>query len=106
MIRTNISLDSSLDSDDKIWLERKAKAAGVPMTELVREAIRSMRRQDEMSFEQLLEQTVVLGRKKTGLPTRIACVRSGGEGLAARLRREERWRLPDAFQAACRNYAS
>ena len=63
MIRTIISLDS----DEKIWLERKAKAAGVPMTELVREAIRRMRQQDEMSFEQLLEQTSGLWSEEDGL---------------------------------------
>ena len=34
MIRTIINLDS----DEKTWLERTAKSAGVPMTELVREA--------------------------------------------------------------------
>ena len=63
MIRTIINLDS----DEKIWLERTAKSAGVPMTELVREAIRRMRRQEEMSFEQLLEQTSGLWSEEDGL---------------------------------------
>ncbi len=63
MIRTIINLDP----DEKTWLERTAKSAGVPMTELVREAIRRMRRQEEMSFEQLLEQTSGLWSEEDGL---------------------------------------
>ena len=63
MIRTIINLDSA----EKTWLERTAKSAGVPMTELVREAIRRMRRQEEMSFEQLLEQTSGLWSEEDGL---------------------------------------
>ncbi len=63
MIRTIINLDS----DEKAWLERTAKSAGVPMSELVREAIRRMRRQEEMSFEQLLEQTSGLWSEQDGL---------------------------------------
>ena len=63
MIRTIIHLDS----DEKAWLERTAKSAGVPVSELVREAIRRMRRQEEMSFEQLLDQTSGLWSEEDGL---------------------------------------
>jgi len=59
-------------------LERTAKAAGVPMTTVVREAIRRMRRQEEMTFEQVLQQT-------SGL-------RSGQEGLAYQRGLREEWR--------------
>ncbi len=74
MIRTTIHLDS----DEKAWLERTAKSTGVPMTELVREAIRRMRRQEEMSFERLLQQT-------SGLL-------SGENGLSFQRRLREEWR--------------
>jgi len=39
MIRTVISLTE----DDKAWLDRTASRRGVPMTEIVREAIRRLR---------------------------------------------------------------
>jgi predicted transcriptional regulator len=66
-----------LDSDEKAWLERTAKAAGVPTTTVVREAIRRMRQQEEMTFEQVLQQT-------SGL-------RSGQEGLAYQRGLREEW---------------
>ena len=74
MVRTIISLEP----DDKAWLERKAEAAGLPMTELVREAIRRMRREEDVSFEKLLKQTRGLWRK--------------GDGLAYQRRTREEWR--------------
>lgn len=39
MVRTLISLDAA----DKEWLDEKARAEGLPMTELVRRAIRRYR---------------------------------------------------------------
>jgi len=39
------------------WLERKSVQKGVPVTELVRTAVRRMREEDEASFERLLRQT-------------------------------------------------
>ncbi len=63
MIRTIISLQP----DDKEWLERKAESQGVPMTQLVREAVRRMREQEDVSFEKLLKQTTGLWRKGNGL---------------------------------------
>ena len=74
MIRTIISLDP----EEKTWLERRAKAAGMPMSKLVREAIQRMRQQEEASFEQLLEQTSGLWRK--------------GDGLAYQRRVRKEWR--------------
>lgn len=63
MIRTVISIDP----DEKSWLERQAKSAGVPMSELVREAIRRMRRQEDASFDRLLEETSGLWTEGDGL---------------------------------------
>lgn len=74
MIRTIISLEP----EDKAWLERKAEAAGVPVTELVRQAIRRMRREEDVSFEKVLKQTRGLWRK--------------GDGLAYQRRAREEWR--------------
>ena len=74
MIRTIISIDA----EDKKWLERKAQEAGVPMTELVREAIRRLRRHEDVSFESLLQQTAGLWRK--------------GDGLAYQHRLRKEWR--------------
>ena len=50
----------SLDKDDKEWLDQRARQEGVPMTELVRRAVRLLRarlERGELTFEQLLEQT-------------------------------------------------
>ena len=74
MIRTIISLEP----DDKEWLARKAEAEGVPMTKLIRAAIRRMRLQEDVSFEKLLKQTSGLWRK--------------GDGLADQRRVRREWR--------------
>jgi hypothetical protein len=74
MVRTIISLDAG----DKKWLERKAKASGVPVTQVVREAIRRLRQQDDVPFEALLQQTAGLWRK--------------GDGLAYQRRIRKEWR--------------
>lgn len=50
----------SLDEGDKEWLDQRARQEGVPMTELVRRAVRLLRarlERGELTFEQLLEQT-------------------------------------------------
>jgi hypothetical protein len=74
MTRTIISLTEQ----DKAWLERRAAAEGVPMTEVVREAIRRLRQQEELSFEELLGRTSGLRRK--------------GDGLAYQRRVRKEWR--------------
>jgi len=63
MTRTIISLEEQ----DKSWLERKAREAGVPMAEVVRQAIRRMQQADDQSFDQLLESTKGVWRKGDGL---------------------------------------
>jgi len=75
----------SLERGDKEWLDREAKAERVPMTEIVRRAVRRYRQERERAggkdVRALLEETRGLWR--------------GGEALAyqTRLRREweERW---------------
>lgn len=74
MTRTIISLDP----EDKQWLERTAQAQGVPMARLVREAIRRMRQQEDVSLEELLRQTSGLWRR--------------GDGLAWQRRLRKEWR--------------
>jgi ribosomal protein L31E len=74
MTRTIISLDR----EDKQWLDRTARAQGVPMARLVREAIRRMRQQEDVSFEQLLNETCGLWHK--------------GDGLAYQRRLRKEWR--------------
>ena len=63
MTRTIISLDPK----DKTWLERRARQEGVAMTQVVREAIHQMRRQEEASLDDLLQQTRGIWRKGDGL---------------------------------------
>lgn len=56
MVRTVISLDE----DDKTWLDREAKRENIPMTELIRRAVRAMRKQkelEEITLETLLQNT-------------------------------------------------
>ena len=63
MLRTNVSLEPA----DKQWLDRKARETGRSMTELVREAVRSMRRREEASFDPLLDRTRGSWKKGDGL---------------------------------------
>jgi len=74
MTRTIISLDP----EDKQWLERTAQAQAVPMARLVREAIRRMRQQEDISLEELLRQTSGLWKR--------------GDGLASQRRLRKEWR--------------
>ena len=81
MIRTLISLDP----EDKLWLDRKAEEEEVPMTQLVRTAIRRYREECESaapSLERLLEET--------------AGLLAGEDGLAVQLRLREEWGPQDA----------
>ena len=66
MVRTLISLDA----EDKAWLDRIAKREGVPMTRLVRRAIRRLRDEhgaDPHGFERLLRETSGLWQAGDGL---------------------------------------
>lgn len=56
MVRTLISLEDK----DKRWLDRTAAAEGVPMTELIRRAVRLLREQSRIErprLDDLLDRT-------------------------------------------------
>jgi hypothetical protein len=60
----------SLDPTEKRWLDQQARAEGVPMTEIVRRAIRCFREassEEAPSFEDLLQATRGIWTKGDGL---------------------------------------
>ena len=61
----------SLSKDDKSWLDSRARTEGVPMTELVRRAVRDYRekysRGQPREFEELLERTRGCWRRGDGM---------------------------------------
>ena len=61
----------NLSPDDKRWLDREAKARHLPMTELVRQAVRDYRSREESrtrpSLRSALEQTAGIWRSGDGL---------------------------------------
>ena len=60
----------ALDSDDKAWLDHEAARQGVPMTELVRRAVRLLRQQasrELTSLDDLLAATAGTWREGDGL---------------------------------------
>jgi Ribbon-helix-helix protein, copG family len=61
----------NLDHDDKAWLDREARRQQVPMTELVRQAVRSFRVREESrqrpNLGQVLARTAGLWRQGDGL---------------------------------------
>ena len=66
MVRTVIALDE----DDKRWLDRKAAEEGVPMTEIIRRAVRLLRGRtpaEHLSWDDLLESTRGLWTHGDGL---------------------------------------
>lgn len=76
MTRTIISLEA----EDKAWLDEQARREGVPMTELVRRAVRLLRDRvegDATTLEQSLAET--------------AGVRSGPDGLEVQEQLRGEW---------------
>jgi Arc/MetJ-type ribon-helix-helix transcriptional regulator len=75
MVRTVIALAT----EDKRWIDRKAAAEGVSMSEVVRRAVRRMRTEESRraSYARLLEST--------------AGIRSGEDGLTAQRRLRDEW---------------
>jgi len=66
MVRTVISLDDN----DKQWLDREAARQGVPMTRLIRRAVRLLRQQGRTagaSTDELLDRTRGLWKRGDGL---------------------------------------
>lgn len=65
MVRTVIALDE----EDKRWLDRRAELEGVPMTELIRRAVRLLRSQtpaEHRSLDELLRATSGLWKHGDG----------------------------------------
>jgi hypothetical protein len=65
MVRTVVSLDE----DDKRWLDNEAAREGVPMTEVIRRAVRRLRSEHERTadFDRLLAATRGIGSGEDGL---------------------------------------
>jgi hypothetical protein len=76
MVRTVISIEEQ----DKAWLDEKAAQEGVPMTELVRRAIRLLRQRENLS-DQPLEELI---KRTRGLF-------KGGDGLAWQRGLRDEW---------------
>ena len=77
MLRTVINLDD----DSKAWLDRQAASRGVPMTELVRQAVRDFRAKEQRaarpSMHEILQRTSGIWR--------------GGDGLEYQRRLRNEW---------------
>lgn len=71
----------NLDPEDKNWLDQEARRRRVPMTELVRLAVRGFRLREEISAEPSLEQALA----------QTAGIWRRGDGLAWQLRQREEW---------------
>jgi len=54
----------SLEENDRLWLRQKAKETGVPMSEVVRQAIRRAQESEQKPMKDLLASTY--GRWRTG----------------------------------------
>lgn len=70
MIRTVVSLDK----EDKAWLDRKAAQEQVTMTEIVRRAVRRLRKDNTGSpeaFDALLRETSGLWKQGDGLSYQV-----------------------------------
>ncbi len=66
MVRTVVSLEEK----DKRWLDERAEAEGVPMTEMIRRAVRLLREQSRRrrpGLDDLLEKTAGIWRHGDGL---------------------------------------
>jgi hypothetical protein len=66
MVRTVISLEK----DDKDWLDERAAEEGVPMTELIRRAVRLLREHSQLQrpeWDDLLKRTSGVWRHGDGL---------------------------------------
>lgn len=66
MVRTVVSLEES----DKRWLDQRAAAEGVPMTEMIRRAVHLFRQQSRhrrLGVEDLLDRTAGVWRRGDGL---------------------------------------
>ncbi len=76
MVRTVISLES----EDKTWLDRKAKDEQVSMAELIRRAVRRLREESESEARPLQQQL----QETSG-------IWKGEDGLSFQQRMREEW---------------
>ena len=70
----------SLDPDDMTWLDKEAKTRRIPMTQIVREAVLSLRQQRDIGapdFDQILRETVGIWK--------------GGDGMAYQRAQRAEW---------------
>lgn len=66
MVRTVISLEQA----DKDWLDARASEEGVPMTELIRRAVRLLREHSKLTrpeWDELLQRTSGIWKHEDGL---------------------------------------
>jgi len=68
----------NLDKTDKSWLDKKSAATGLPVSEIVRQAIRRMQGKEEAAFDRSLKCTSGNWRH--------------GDGLACQRRIRKEWR--------------
>jgi hypothetical protein len=68
----------SLEDNDRLWLKQKALEAGVPMSEVVRQAIQRAQQSEQKPMKDLL-----------GLTKGLWC---GGDGLRYQRRVRKEWR--------------
>lgn len=71
----------NLDPEDKDWLDQEARRRHVPMTERVRQAVRSFRLREETAAQPTLKQA----------PAQTAGIWRNGDGLAWQLRQRGEW---------------
>lgn len=71
----------NLEDEDKRWLDREARKRHVPMTEMVREAVRGYRARSQS----------LARRDLRGELERTAGIWPGGEGLAHQNRLRKEW---------------
>lgn len=71
----------NLDPDDKAWLDRTAKQQQIPMTEVVRQAVRAYRLREESHGQQQLQHAI---RETRG-------IWRSGDGLDYQKRLRDEW---------------
>lgn len=71
----------NLDPEDKAWLDRESRARNVPMTELVRQAVRAYRVREESLNRPKLQAALA----------QTAGILSGNNGLAFQSRLRDEW---------------
>jgi hypothetical protein len=57
----------SLEENDRLWLEQRSQETGVPMSEVVRKAIRQAQENGQKPMKDLLASTKGLWKKGDGL---------------------------------------